>query len=319
MLDPMTPLGRDAISTVLVGAGKMFGYHLTPDTESILWEAGERLWVNVTGLVHNRVGRRLVLAALPYVDPGASQALTGLIAKGRFPVPGPLRARTALRVLRALIPMVGRALRTLHRPDAERERLFRQLEEMLTDFEVRSTRATSLSERLVLIRQMADRAFDFVIPQFVPRFGMGMATYNLLIHLAAGLPAEACDTRVMMRGMPHNVTSEMDLKLWQTAQDIRADLVSLAHFCGHEAATLANEYLQGCLPAVAQNTVSGFLRQYGMRGLAEIDLGRQRWREDPVPIFQTLRSYLDIDDTNQAQMSCTRVADRPPRQRSTGW
>ena len=300
MLDPMTPLGRDAISTTLIGAGKIFGYPLTLDKQSILWEAGERLWINVTGLVHNRVGRRLALGALPYVDPGASQALAGLIAQGRFPAPGPLRARTALRVLRALIPMIGRALRTLHRPDAERERLFQQLEEMLADFEARFTRATSLSERLMLIRQMADRAFDFVIPQFGPRFGMGMATYTLLTRLADGLPSGTCDTRVMMRGMPHNVTSEMDLSLWQTAQDIRADPVSLARFDAHEAAVLSNEYLQGCLPAVAQNAVGGFLQQYGMRGLAEIDLGRPRWREEPLPIFQTLRSYLDVDDTNQA-------------------
>ena len=91
--------------------------------------------------------------------------------------------------------MIGRALRTLLRPDAERERLFRQLEAMLADFEARFARAAGLSERLTLIRQMADRAFDFVLPQFVPRFGMGMATYNLLAHLAAGLPAGTRTTR----------------------------------------------------------------------------------------------------------------------------
>jgi pyruvate,water dikinase len=99
----MTPLGRDAISAMLISAGKILGYQLTLDKQSVLWEAGERLWANVTGLVRNRVGRRLVLAALPYVDPGASQALAGLIAQGRFPAPGPVRVRTALRVLRALV------------------------------------------------------------------------------------------------------------------------------------------------------------------------------------------------------------------------
>jgi phosphohistidine swiveling domain-containing protein len=300
MLDPMTPLGREAIGITLVGAGKIFGHHLTLETQSVLWEAGERLWIDVAGLVRNRVGRRLALATLPYVDPAASQALERLIAQCRFPAPGPLRARTALRVLRVLIPMIVRALRTLLRPDAERERLFRQLEAMLASFEARFKRAASISERLALIRRMADRAFDFVIPQFVPRFGMGMATYNLLTHLAGTLPGDAIDTRVMMRSVPHNVTTEMDLALWRTAQAIRADAVSLAHFQAHEAAALADEYLQGRLPPAAQEAIGQFMERYGMRGLAEIDLGRPRWREEPLPILQTLRSYLDIDAANQA-------------------
>jgi phosphohistidine swiveling domain-containing protein len=300
MLDPMTPFGRDAISTTLIGAGKIFGAHLTLETQTVFWEAGERLWLDVAGLVRNRVGRRLVLAALPYIDPGASQALEGLIAQGRFPSPGPLRARTALRVLRVLIPMIVRALHTLLRPDVERERLFRQLETMLADFEARFAQPTSLSERLALIHHMTDRAFDFVIPQFVPRFAMGMATYNLLTLLAATLAETSVDTRVMMRGVPHNVTTEMGFALWETAQAIRADPESLVHFQTHEATALAEQYLQGGLPHAAQEALGQFMKQYGMRGLAEIDLGRPRWREEPLPILQTLRSYLDIKDVDQA-------------------
>ncbi|MBN1582084.1 MAG: phosphoenolpyruvate synthase [Anaerolineae bacterium] len=306
MLDPMTPFGRDAIGATLIGAGKLFGAHVTLETQSLLWEAGERLWINVTGLLGNRAGRRLALAALPYVDPSAAQALETLIAQERFPPPGSLRIRTILRVLRVLLPMIGRALRTLLRPDAERRRLLQQLETMLTDFESRFSQLASLPERLAAIRQMADRAFDFVIPQFVPRFGIGMATYNLLTHLAAtvlegdtDIPQQV-DTRVMMRGVPYNVTTEMDFALWQAAQVIRADPASLTYFQAREAAALANDYLQGYLPTVAQEAIASFMHRYGMRGLAEIDLGRPRWREEPLPILQTLRSYLDITDVNLA-------------------
>ncbi|MBL7200939.1 MAG: phosphoenolpyruvate synthase [Anaerolineae bacterium] len=300
MLDPITPLGRDALSATLIGAGRIFGARLTLETQSVLWEAGGRLWVNITGLVGSRVGRRLALGTLPWVDPVAGKALQGLIDQGRFPSPGPLRVRTALRVLRVLIPMIGRALRTLLRPDAERERLLRQLETMLAGIEARLGRSTSLSERLALIRQMADQAFGFVIPQFVPRFGVSMGAYNLLTHLAAALPDEAVDTRVMMRGVPHNVTTEMDFVLWETAQAIRADPESLAHFRAREAAALADEYLRGCLPLAAQSAIAQFMQRYGMRGLAEIDLGRPRWREEPLPILYSLRSYLDIGEGEQA-------------------
>jgi pyruvate,water dikinase len=46
--------------------------------------------------------------------------------------------------------------------------------------------------------------------------------------------------------------------------------------------------------------VAGFLRRYGMRGLAEIDVGCPRWREDPNPIMQVLQSYLWIASPDQA-------------------
>jgi rifampicin phosphotransferase len=300
MLDPMTPLGRDAISATLFGAGKVFGYRLTMETQTVFLEAGERLWIDFTALVRNRVGRRLLLAALPYIDPGASQALQGLIAQRRFPLPGPLRPRTALRVLQVLLPAVGRLIRTLLRPDAERERLFRQLETMLADFEARFARAADLSERLILIRHMTDRAFGFVLPQFVPRFGASMGAFNLLTHLAAALPGPAVDTWGMVRGVPHNVTTEMDLILWQTAQTIRADPASLAHFRGCEAGALAVQYRQGGLPPAAQEAIEKFMQRYGMRGLAEIDMGRPRWREEPLPILHTLRSYLENTDRDRA-------------------
>jgi pyruvate,water dikinase len=300
MLDPMTPLGRDALSATLIGVGRVFGAHLTPETQSVLWEAGGRLWVNITGLVGNRVGRRLALGALPWVDPVAGTALKGVIDQGCFPSPGPLRLRTALRLPKVLIPMVWRALRTVFRPDAERERLLQQLETMLADSEARFAQATNLAERLALIREMTVRAFEFVIPQFVPRFGVGMGTYRLLTHLAASLPGEAVDTRTMMRSVPHNVTTEMDLILWETAQAIRGDPESWAHFQAHEASALAKDYLRGRLPPPAQGAITQFLQRYGMRGLAEIDLGRPRWREEPLPILRSLRGYLDIREGEQA-------------------
>lgn len=295
MLDPMTSLGRDAICAAFAGGANVFGYHYTVETQPVIREAGERLWVDINGLVRNRIGRRLAVSALAYVDPGARLALQSLLAQGRFPAPGPLSARTALRLLRALLPVAIRAARTVLWPDAERERLSAQLEAMLVDFQARFSTANTLSERVALIRTSVSRAFDFALPRFVPRFGVSMATYNVLTHLAAGLPEGTCDARVMMRGVSHNVTTEMDLVLWQAAQAIRADPASAARFGEAGVAALAGDYLAGRLPQRAQQAIRSFLDDYGMRGLAEIDLGRPRWREDPAPIVQTLRNYLQID------------------------
>ena len=59
------------------------------------------------------------------------------------------------------------------------------------------------------------------------------------------------------------------------------------------APDLAAEYLAGTLPPTAQAALAGFLARYGFRGLAEIDLGRPRWREDPTPIMQPAKLHAD--------------------------
>ena len=198
MLDPITPLGRDAITAALIGAGKVFGSHATAETQSLLWTAGERLWIDVSGLMGNRRGRRLALAALKYVDPGAQLALRALVDQNRFPSPGGLRPLTAYRIVRAFAPMLVTALTTLLRPEAAQRRLVTYLDKMVAEFRARLARTATLAERLRAVRDLTYGAFHFVLPRFVPRFGPGMAAYNLLTHLAATLPAGTCDTRIMI-------------------------------------------------------------------------------------------------------------------------
>jgi phosphoenolpyruvate synthase/pyruvate phosphate dikinase len=300
MLDPMTPIGQDAMRVAFVGAAQLFGRDYTEETQPILRLAGERLWIDITGLARNRVGQRLALAALPFVDPVAAQALRRVIEDGRFSSPGNLRLRTILQMLRLLVPMAIRAARTLLRPDIARERMDQQIEALVAGFEGRMASTTDLQARVRLIRHMGHQVFQYVIPQFVPRFGSGMATLNLLRVLASDLPDGESNVLALTRGLPHNVTTEMDLALWQTAQTIRADPNAAAHFDQVDAETLAAEYMQGQLPEHAQTTVAVFLARYGVRGLAEIDLGRPRWREDPTPVMQVLQSYLQIKTAERA-------------------
>jgi pyruvate,water dikinase len=299
VLDPLTPLGRDTIRLILLSVGRIFGARLTLETQDVLWEAGERLWIDLTGLTRTRAGRR-ILSALSYVDPDASRAMRTLIEEGAFPPPRALRPRVAGQLLRVNVPTPARALHALLWPNAARARMLRLLEGMLAEAEARFERAHDLAARLVAMRESLDRAFAFALPHFVPRFGMGMATFNLLQGLASTVPEETIDARVMMRGVDHNVTTEMDLALWETAQAIRADPTSLACVRARDPEALAETYLGRRLPSAAQAALDAFLARYGMRGLAEIDVGRPRWREEPQPILQTVQSYLSLTDPNLA-------------------
>ena len=122
ILGPLTPLGQDTIRAVFIGAGKIFGFQLQPDSQEVLYAAGERLWINLTELIRNRVGRRLTQGAAPMLEPSIAQALDTLWADPRLAVTGGLRPGAARRIARALVPILPRFIRSLLRPDAERER-----------------------------------------------------------------------------------------------------------------------------------------------------------------------------------------------------
>jgi phosphohistidine swiveling domain-containing protein len=66
------------------------------------------------------------------------------------------------------------------------------------------------------------------------------------------------------------------------------------------AERLARDYHSGALPPKLQAGLADFLRAYGHRGVAEIDLGLPRWSEDPTYILGVLANYLRLDDPELA-------------------
>jgi len=283
----------------------------------VIMVAGERLFVNMTGLIRHRVGRKLMRGFLGVVEPSVGQALDVVWDDPRLaPTDGGMSPGTLRRIAPVLLPMVVRVIRNLLRPDVERARLQRWAEGMIAEFEARSAAATTPAARLALFEDVLNTRFRLLVSHFIPFIAGGMASLNLLNHLASSLsdgdgPDSSpllgrVDVLEMTRGLPHNVTTEMDLALWATAQAIKTDPPSAAHFEANgeaglrTAAGLAADYLAGRLPGAAQEAVADFLQHYGMRGVGEIDLGRRRWCEDPTPIMQVLQSYLRIEDADQA-------------------
>jgi pyruvate,water dikinase len=298
MLDPMTPLGQDALKGAFAGLAKSFGHPFNVTTQPVLWTAAERLWVNITALIRHPLGRKLMRGTFSMVIPGAMSAIETLWNDPRIlPQRGWFKPRTFRYLFRVFGPVIWGMIRTMRHPDQRREQLQRQFDGLLADTAARYDQAETLSERLALFEEVMDTSFAFMLFRFLPVFATGMASLNLLLHLPTkGGP----EPLTITRGLPHNVTTEMDLALWAAAQAIRHDETAVTHFTNSNPHTLAQEYLNNQLPDAAQTAVAHFLNQYGMRGLAEIDFGRPRWRENPVHIMQTLQSYLHITDPNKA-------------------
>ncbi|KPV48303.1 hypothetical protein SE17_38790, partial [Kouleothrix aurantiaca] len=160
-----------------------------------------------------------------------------------------------------------------------------------------AARARSLPALLDALENDVSRAIPTVLPLVAPVVAPGLVLMSLVGGwLERWLGKAPGAVFQLLRGLPNNVTTEMDLRLWALAQTIRADDAARTALLDLPVEEQAEAYAHGALPPVAQRGIAQFLQQYGMRGVAEIDIGRPRWRDDPTPLLQTLHGYLQLND-----------------------
>ncbi len=302
MLDPFTPLGQDVFLHLLVPAvADRIRLRFDPRNQLGLLLAGERLFVNVTGALRNRLARRRLPAALEFVEPATAHIVKNLLLDPRLAAaPARIPSRAWWRLAIFFLSIFGNVVLNLGRPRARRAWIERYVEEALARLEAGSAAATTLSGRLAWTEETFREIPRVLLPYLLSGIAAGMGSLMRLVLLAEALPEGRRNVLEATRGLPHNVTTEMDLALWALSRAIYADPSSAARFAQADAATLAADYLAGRLPPVAQAALRRFLERYGMRGVAEIDIGRPRWRDDPTEIMQVLQSYLRIQSPELA-------------------
>ncbi len=295
MLDPYTPLGQDMFSSLIAGMGQLFGLKIGAREQRIFFGAGERLFVNMTGLLSNPIGRKVANIFVGAIDPVSGAILAELLNDSRFGAETSLSLKGRFRLLRGVAPLVGNVLFNLLWPARGRARLERQIDTALAEAQGCCDAAQNMAELIEAIEAVPAKMPQQMLPRLVGGIAAGQAPYQILLRRASELPSAQELLMELARGLPHNVTTQMDLALWSTAQAIRADANAAAYFSTTEVDRLVTEYRAEKLPVTAQTAIRGFLSTYGMRGIGEIDLGRPRWRENPTNLFLVLKSYLEID------------------------
>ncbi|MBE3119674.1 MAG: phosphoenolpyruvate synthase [Candidatus Atribacteria bacterium] len=303
LVGPMTPLGQEAIQRVVLGVGKKLGLKIKFEEQDVLTVAGERIWVKISDLIRNPLGNRLIGAFLGIGEPGTVLILRQITSDPRLGAGrGRMRVSTLRRMLGFILPALVEIPRAFLHPESARNRFDARLEAYLLTVHIaggadRFERLSNFAAFMGSQGGIAD-ALPIVLPLFMPIMAPSLVSLNIIGHLMPpddagkhGISMQALD---VTRGLPRNVTTEMDLALWETATTIKGDLTAAEVFYNNDAPMLAKHYLEGNLPASAQSAVRSFLDRYGMRGVGEIDLGQPRWRENPTSVLQTLQSYLQI-------------------------
>jgi phosphohistidine swiveling domain-containing protein len=158
---------------------------------------------------------------------------------------------------------------------------------------------SSADDRLNNIEHFFAGKMGPVMGSIVPPLIAGLGSYALASRLLKNL-ATPDEMQIVLRALPHNPTTEMDLELWTLAQRIQADPQAAQRLYETPSEQLAREYREGTLPPTLQQGLKEFLHVYGHRGVAEIDLGLSRWSEDPTHILGVLTNYFQIKNPDLA-------------------
>jgi phosphohistidine swiveling domain-containing protein len=290
---PITPMGIAAFRVIGSGFLDIIGRRPARITDGPGGFAvgGDRIFLDATPIVRSAVGREIMPRALDVMEARSAVVLRGLFADPRFSVsPGSRRrfVRPALHLAaRIRLPIV--AAQALLSPAAAHRRVRRLAAEVRT----RNVPAGDIPTRVDGVVDLLFRAMPLA-PRSLPGAAAGFAMLGLGGRLLRGSIGPG-ELQAVLRSVPDNVTTQMDLELWRVAVRARSDAQSASVLRTETARDLADGYRAGTLPAALQRGMTDFLRRYGHRAVAEIDFGMPRWSEDPAHLFGVLSGYLRLD------------------------
>jgi pyruvate,water dikinase len=294
---PVTPMGLSAFRVIAATpATQVFGVVVTDPLvgPAAFAVAGGRAFVDITAALRNPVGRRLAPRVLDFMEARSAVVLRSLLDRPELAVtsrsPWSFVRGVARLVVRYRVPLLlGLAL---VRPPAARRRVERFSREL--EAATLPPAGGSPGQRLDSVERWLADAF-LIMPRVAPVAAGGLLALAVARRLA-GADLDGTVAHDVLRSLPHNPTTEMDLELWAAATRIRADAAAAAALQGSDPAGLASRYRSGDLPPVLQTELARFLGAHGHRAVAEIDLGMPRWSEDPTYVLGVLANYLRLDD-----------------------
>ncbi|WP_181197522.1 phosphoenolpyruvate synthase [Enhygromyxa salina] len=261
---------------------------------SVMPSAGGRLFIDPSDLLRLPWFARRLPKALTIVDLRTAAALGAVVERAEF-------RRGARRVSRArigatvaylaarVVPRVVWRLcfaRTQTVVSRTRELLDAQYAQLERDCAALPDEAARLRASVEVLAQLFERVFLRIVPS-VMAAGIG----GVLVRKLIGDRVDPDDLEALRRGLRGNITTQMDLELGDLADLARASPELVEHL--RTSATLSLEALAelpGAKPLL--DGLDRFLAEYGMRGAAEIDVTRPRWRDDPSLLLQVLRGNL---------------------------
>jgi pyruvate,water dikinase len=167
--------------------------------------------------------------------------------------------------MRVIIPLAGNVIANLLAPARGRARLENRINQALNIISSKCAGAKDLAELLHVFEFTATSMPSYMMPALVGGIAGGQAPLQILLR-RLDFPGSRDMLFDLTRGLPYNVTTQMDLQLWETARAIKSDKKAAEYFISADTETLVSEFRQGKLPSAAQNAITEFLSHYDRHG-----------------------------------------------------
>ncbi len=258
MTDPMKPLGLSL-------------WQLTSPRP--MYEAGGRLFVDVTQGLASPTSRAGLLEVLGGFDPLIGDALQTILERGDFiPMvpdegPGGAPAGGARAPIETDPAIVAELIEGNQASVAALKR------------DIRAKSGSALLDFILAdIQELKRLVFD---PRSFQVFMTAMEASRWLNDKLEAWLGEKSAADTLTQSVPHNVTSEMGLALLDVADVIRPHPDVVAFLENVEDEGFLDELAKLAGGREARDAIRAFLEKYGMRCVGEIDITRPRWSERP--------------------------------------
>ena len=217
MLEPYSPLGQDVFSNVVVGLGRLFESKRSSREQEVFRETTMRLFVNITPLLKDSLGRQVASIFIEAIDPVSSVVVRSLIDDPRLGLtPKKMSWKTKLRIAKGLYPVPLNSIRNLINPARGRALLSQTIQRLTEGTRKKAAQAKDLKDVLRLMEETAHMAPSILLPHLLPGVVSGQVPFQILLRLTEKDGLNPDLAYELMRGLKYNVTTEMDLKLWAT-------------------------------------------------------------------------------------------------------
>jgi pyruvate,water dikinase len=212
-------------------------------------DPGGRLFVDLTAAVRSTLGRQVVPRIFDVMEARSAAMVRSLFDDPRLSVVyGPGRALRAIAriAVRCRIPLL--LLRVVVTPGFVPRHLAALQAGLTAGLDLPGDPIPA--DHLRVAERILTERMPILPPSVIPILLVAMGSYVLTGKLQPD--ADPALREAVLRSMPHNVTTEMDLRLWALAGEIRHDPTAAAELTGTAPATLAARYRAGMLAAGTQ-------------------------------------------------------------------
>lgn len=294
MTDAMRPMGISIFRGIFP-----FGKDSVSFSNPMIAEAGGRLFLDVTPLLHNKAFRRYFIWRIAIVDELMRDALAKIISSEIFQQEAKASKGTTKQVFELFKPMLPFYLKGIPvivdnlfflDPSGIIERATSPMEQIINKYRYSITQVSG-AERIKRVQESMGQLFQELNSSM-----MYVLLSFIVLPIAGRLTRlwldENLDVDALSKSPPGNVTGEMGLMIGDLADTARKYPEVIDYLERAEDSTFYQGLNKVKGGNIFKTELDRFMELYGMRCPGEIDISNIRWWEAPTLLVSSILNHI---------------------------